>query len=191
MHRQGFSIVAGVDEAGRGPLAGPVIAGAVVLPPSCDYRYFKDSKKLSVKAREEVFDYIKEMNYPVGIGSADPDEIADFNILQASLLAMQRAVAGLSSWPDFLLVDGKFSVPVDIPQNILIRGEGKSASIAAASVVAKVSRDKIMVELHKKFPCYNFQKHKGYPTREHRMLIREHGPSAVHRRGFKGVKEFL
>ncbi|MFP3983724.1 MAG: ribonuclease HII [Desulfurivibrionaceae bacterium] len=191
LYRKGCSIVAGVDEAGRGPLAGPVIAGAVVLPQSCDYHRFKDSKKLGVKARERIYACILEMNCPFGIGRADPDEIADLNILRASLLAMQRAVVGLTIRPDYLLVDGKFPVPVDLPQSLLVRGEGESASIAAASIIAKVSRDQIMTELHEQFPCYNFHKNKGYPTREHRMLIRQHGPSAVHRASFKGVREYL
>lgn len=191
LYRKGCSIVAGVDEAGRGPLAGPVIAAAVVLPQSCDYHHIKDSKKLSVKAREKSYASILEMNCPFGVGRADPDEIADLNILGASLLAMQRAVAGLTPRPDYLLVDGKFSVPVDLPQSLLVRGEDESASIAAASIIAKVSRDQIMARLHEQYPCYNFHQNKGYPTKEHRSLIREHGPSAVHRRTFKGVREFL
>lgn len=191
LYRQGCSFVAGIDEAGRGPLAGPVIAGAVVLPPSCDCRYFEDSKKMCVKAREKAFAYIREAGFSFGIGSADPDEITELNILQASLLAMKRAVAGLDCRPDHLLVDGKFSVPVNIPQTTFVNGERESASIAAASIVAKVSRDRLMLELHNDFPCYNFHKNKGYPTREHRMLIEQHGPCAVHRPTFKGVKEFL
>ncbi len=191
LRRQGFRLVAGLDEAGRGPLAGPVIAGAVLLPASRKYLCFRDSKKLGSKAREEAFAYITKMDIPFGVGCAEPEEIAEINILRASLLAMQRAVANLRSLPDHLLVDGKFAVPVDIPQTLLVKGESQSASIAAASIIAKVSRDRIMADLHERFPCYNFLENKGYATREHRMLIRQYGPCTVHRATFKGVREFL
>jgi ribonuclease HII len=189
--RQGHCFVAGVDEAGRGPLAGPVIAGAVILPKDCDYQQFKDSKKLTPKRREKLYQVLRDMQIPIGVGIAGPEEIDMINILQASLLAMKRAIDALYLAPDYILVDGKFPVPVMIPQEPLIKGEDKSASIAAASIIAKVTRDNMMCEMHKQFPQYNFSKHKGYPTKEHKQLIVEHGPSIVHRKSFKGVRELL
>lgn len=188
---QGRSFVAGVDEAGRGPLAGPVVAAAVILPDDCDYSQFKDSKKLSPARREKLYQVLYDMRIPIGVGSAEPEEIDTINILQASLQAMKRAVTSLSYTPDYILVDGKFPVPVSIPQQTLIKGEQKSASIAAASIIAKVCRDRLMVELDAQFPQYNFCKHKGYPTKEHKELIVQYGPSPVHRKSFRGVRETL
>lgn len=189
--RQGHCFIAGVDEAGRGPLAGPVVAGAVILPENCDYQQFKDSKKLTPKRRERLYQVLQDMQIPIGVGIAGCEEIDKINILQASLLAMKRAIDALALNPDYILVDGKFPVPVMVPQESLIKGEQKSASIAAASIIAKVTRDNMMFEIHKQFPQYNFIKHKGYPTKEHKQLIIEHGPSIVHRKTFRGVRELL
>ena len=188
---QGLSMVAGVDEAGRGPLAGPVVAGCVVLPPDCDHSLFKDSKKLSAANRAELYDELHRIGAMIGIGTVSAATIDRINILQASLLAMKRALEQLPAPPEHLLVDGKFKVPVSIPQTTLIKGESKSASIAAASIIAKVWRDRLMDDYHQLFPLYNFARHKGYPTAEHRKLIGQHGPCEIHRRSFKGVREHL
>jgi ribonuclease HII len=188
---RGYEAVAGVDEAGRGPLAGPVVAGAVILPINCQYDQFKDSKKLSPRMREKLFVVLREMAVPVGVGLASPEEIDRINILQASLLAMKRAVLALERQADYLLVDGKFQVPLALPQQALVKGESKSASIAAASIIAKVSRDRLMTQYHQQFPEYHFDRHKGYPTALHRQLVKELGPCKIHRRSFKGVREFI
>lgn len=192
---QGHSHVAGVDEAGRGPLAGPVVAACVVLPPDCDYAVFKDSKQLSARQREGLLQKLHHMTAVIGIGRADTNEIEQYNILQASLLAMKRAVQAClpqHSLPlDFLLVDGTFKVPLPLAQRTLTKGEQRSASIAAASIVAKVSRDRIMVELDHRYPQYGFRQHQGYPTKAHREAIRRHGPCPEHRRTFRGVREYL
>ncbi len=190
LHKKGYPIVVGVDEAGRGPLAGPVVAGAVFLPADVDYSVFKDSKKLSHKKREKLFATIKEQHIPYGVGLCSPEEIDDINILQASLLAMQRAVLDLSVKADYLLIDGKFTIDMVLPQEALIKGEDKSASIAAASIVAKVTRDELMVAYDAEYPQYNFAGHKGYPTKAHKALIGEYGVCPIHRRSFRGVKEF-
>ncbi|WP_339133759.1 MAG: ribonuclease HII [Candidatus Electrothrix sp. GW3-4] len=195
LKKQGFLHVAGVDEAGRGPLAGPVVAGCVIFSPKCDTSPYQDSKKITARQRDILFKTLSHSKAAIGIGIADPAEIDRINILQASLLAMQRAVqdcaenSGLS--PDFLLVDGTFKVPLELPQQPLTKGESKSASIAAASIIAKVTRDRIMAEYHLQYPQYNFQQHKGYPTKAHRAAIAEFGPSSLHRKTFKGVREFF
>ena len=188
---QGFAQVAGVDEAGRGPLAGPVVAACVILPANCAYEQFKDSKKLSAAARQRLLQELHEIGALVGIGTVSERGIDRINILQASLQAMKQAVEMISVRPDYLLVDGKFPVPLSIPQAPLVKGESRSASIAAASIVAKVVRDEIMERYHQQFPQYNFIKHKGYPTVDHRQRIAEHGPCAIHRRSFKGVREHI
>jgi ribonuclease HII len=188
---KGMGRVAGVDEAGRGPLAGPVVAAAVILPADCCYILFQDSKKLTEKKREELFATLTGMGIPIGIGVATVEEIDAVNILQASLLAMQRAVLDLAEPADFLLVDGTFPVPLKMNQQTLVKGEDKSASIAAASIVAKVTRDRMMTDYHARYPHYNFKKHKGYPTSEHRELLLRFGPCAIHRRTFSGVRELL
>jgi len=188
---QGYKTVAGTDEAGRGPLAGPVVAACVVLPRVCDYKIFRDSKKVSARERKELYQELKKMNAAIGVGLCSTDEIDRLNILQASLFAMKKAMTTLAAVPDYLLVDGKFPVPVFIPQKSLVKGESRSASIAAASIVAKEVRDQMMEEYHRAYPVYNFEKHKGYPTAEHRRLIKEHGPCEIHRRTFKGVREYL
>jgi len=189
--RQGYSIVAGTDEAGRGPLAGPVVAASVILPVSCRYAQFRDSKKLTVRSRSELFATLGEMGAMVGVGVVSAAEIDSLNILQASLLAMKKAVAALPVVPDFLLVDGKFTVPVPLPQQALVRGESRSASIAAASIVAKVTRDELMDQYHQEYPRYNFSRHKGYPTAEHRRIIALIGPCPIHRQSFRPVREWL
>lgn len=191
----GYGCVAGVDEAGRGPLAGPVVAGCVVVPPDCAYHRFKDSKKLSATARQVLFAELHECGAGIGFAVVSPQEIDQVNILQASLLAMARAVAQLAgrlaAGPDYLLVDGTFTAPVSLPQKALVKGESKSASIAAASIIAKVIRDRLMEKYHPQFPEYNFLQNKGYPTADHRRAIERFGPCAIHRRTFKGVREFV
>ena len=189
--RQGKVLVAGVDEAGRGPLAGPVVAASVILPPDCPYEQFKDSKKLTPGAREKLYGELWEINAMIGVGVVSAAGIDRINILQASLLAMKRATLLLPLKPDYLLVDGKFPVPITIPQQALIKGETKSASIAAASIIAKVTRDELMQKFHLEFPVYNFHKHKGYPTVMHRRAIQNHGPCEIHRKTFKGVREYI
>lgn len=191
LHQQGVLPVAGVDEAGRGPLAGPVVAGAVILPVGLDYSPFRDSKKLTAKGRDRVFALLEELQVPMAVGICSAQEIDEINILQASLLAMKRAVQKLSLAPAFLLVDGKFTVKMDLPQEALIKGEDKSASIAAASVVAKVARDRLMHEYDEKYPLYNFRQHKGYPTKAHKAMIAEYGPCPIHRLTFSGVQEHI
>jgi len=188
---QGRKVVAGVDEAGRGPLAGPVVAACVVLPLACDFAIFRDSKQLSAIARARLRDELLRIGARVGIGIVPAAEIDRLNILQASLFAMKKAMEALPVTPDFLLVDGKFPVPVAVAQQPLVKGDSRSASISAASIVAKVTRDELMEEFHHRFPQYNFRKHKGYPTAEHRQAIRTHGPCPIHRRSFKGVAEFF
>lgn len=183
--------VAGVDEAGRGPLAGPVVAGAVILTADLDHTPFKDSKKMTAKGREKVFALLEELQVPMAVGICSAQEIDEINILQASLLAMKRAVAELSQSPAFLLVDGKFTIKMDLPQEALIKGESKSASIAAASIVAKVTRDRLMFDYDVQYPLYNFKQHKGYPTKAHKAVIAEHGPCPIHRLSFKGVQEHV
>ena len=194
LNQQGFLHIAGVDEAGRGPLAGPVVAGCVIFSSTCDARPYRDSKKLTARQRDILFERLRSSNAALGVGIADLAEIERINILQASLLAMHRAVqdcaerGGVS--PDFLLVDGTFKVPLELPQQTLTKGESKSASIAAASIIAKVTRDRLMAEYHLQYPQYNFQQHKGYPTKAHRAAIAEFGPCPLHRKTFKGVREF-
>jgi len=185
--KRGYQYIAGIDEAGRGPLAGPVVSAAVILPSFFTCPGINDSKKLSEKKREKFFPLITQQAQAVGIGIADHTEIDQINILQASLLSMERAVQNLTPAPDFLLVDGKFTIDSHLPQQAIIKGDSRSISIAAASIIAKVTRDRIMKELHRTYPLYNFHRHKGYPTKAHKQAIIEHGPCPVHRRTFKGV----
>lgn len=189
--RQGFSSIAGTDEAGRGPLAGPVVAASVILPDVCDYQQFNDSKKLTAKARAELFGLLKDIGAEIGIGIIPQDQIDRLNILQASLLAMKKSLESLSVCPDFVLVDGKFPIPVNISQQSLVKGDSRSSSIAAASIVAKVTRDELMAGYHRQYPQYNFHRNKGYPTAEHRRVLAEYGPCPLHRKTFAGVKEFF
>ncbi|MFH7320314.1 ribonuclease HII [Desulfurivibrio sp. D14AmB] len=190
---QGYRLVAGTDEAGRGPLAGPVVAACVILPRQCEPGIFKDSKQLTAERRRDLAARLFALPGACwGLGVVSAAEIDRINILQAALLAMKKAVQALASppaglLPDYLLVDGKFTVALPLPQQALVRGDSRSASIAAASIIAKVRRDEIMAELHQQYPQYNFQQHKGYGTAEHRRLLREHGPCPEHRRSFKPV----
>lgn len=188
LYEKGYQCVGGCDEVGRGPLAGPVVAACVVLPRDCRHSQFLDSKILTHKERGELNDHLRDIGALIGIGIVSPLEIDRINILQASLQAMRMAVENLPCpLPDFILVDGKFEVPLAIDQAPLIKGESKSASIAAASIAAKVARDRIMEEFHDQYPVYNFHQHKGYPTREHRQALRTHGPCPIHRLTFNGV----
>lgn len=184
LKEQGYSIVCGIDEAGRGPLAGPVFAAAVILPDDLDDLGINDSKKLSEKKRDALFDVIKEKAIAYCIASADEKEIDEINILNATFLAMKRAVEGLGIKPDIALVDGNRKPGTGIEEMTLVKGDSKSISIAAASILAKVSRDRYLMELDKEYPWYQFAKHKGYPTKLHYELIKEHGISPVHRLSF-------
>lgn len=188
LHRHGYKSIAGCDEVGRGPLAGPVVAAAVVLPPSADPSIYLDSKLLSHRKREVLAQTLIDLGARIGIAFVPEAEIDRINILQASLLAMKLATENIEGTPvDFLLVDGKFKAPVLIDQEAMIKGESKSASIAAASIIAKVQRDQFMVSMHEKYPQYNFRQNKGYPTKEHRLALKEFGPCPIHRRSFNGV----
>ena len=182
---KGYKCICGVDEAGRGPLAGPVCAAAVILPENCEIEGLNDSKKLSEKKREMLFDVIceKAVSYSIAFGSIE--EIEKFNILEATFIAMNRAIDGLDVTPDFALIDGN-RVPknIKIPCETVVKGDFKSASIAAASILAKVTRDRLMEEYDEKYPEYNFKKHKGYGTKEHTELILKYGVSEVHRPSF-------
>jgi ribonuclease HII len=187
--RLGARRIAGIDEAGRGPLAGPVVASAVVLhSPDC-LPHLNDSKLLPVDARLKLFDEIRENASAIGIGIVPPETIDRINILQATRLAMSRAVLEIIPLPDYLLVDGTISLELSIPQQAIIKGDRLSFSVAAAGIIAKVTRDRIMMELHEQFPEYGFARHKGYGTRAHKEAISRYGPSPVHRMCFRGVKE--
>lgn len=186
---QGYDRVAGTDEAGRGPLAGPVVAACVILPAHCDPHGFRDSKQLTPERRRELAARLLALpGAHWGLGVVSAAEIDRINILQAALLAMKKAVQALPGPPEYLLVDGKFPVSLALPQQALVRGDSRSASIAAASILAKVHRDEIMAELHQQYPQYNFLQHKGYGTAEHRRLLQAHGPCPEHRRSFKPVR---
>ena len=187
----GYQTVAGTDEAGRGPLAGPVVAAAVVLYPGQIIDGVADSKKLTERQRERLYERIIAEARGVGIGSCDHDEIDRLNILRASLEAMRRAVAALPVTADYLLVDGTFTVPLDIPQEAIIKGDSLSISIAAASIIAKVTRDRLMAGYDALFPGYGLAGHKGYPSAAHREAIARLGPSPIHRKSFRGVREFV
>ena len=179
------SYAAGIDEAGRGPLAGPVVASAVVFPKDVFFTGVNDSKKLTPKKREEIFQIIKERALSIGIGVVDSGEIDRINILQATYKAMRIAVSELSVSPLFLLVDGRAIPDVLWPQKPIVRGDSLSFSIAAASIIAKVTRDRMMVEFHQMYPEYGFNKHKGYGTKEHVLSVRKFGMCPIHRRSFK------
>lgn len=181
---KGFNIICGVDEAGRGPLAGPVYAAAVILPSDCVIEGLNDSKKLTEKKREALFDEIKEKALDYGIASADEKEIDEINILNATFLAMKRAINSLSVKPDLALIDGNQKPHTDIEEVTVIKGDAKSMSIAAASVLAKVSRDRFMLEMAEKYPQYEFARHKGYGTKLHYEKIAQYGVCDIHRRTF-------
>lgn len=181
---QGFTAVCGVDEAGRGPLAGPVFAAAVILPDGLENIGLNDSKKLTEKKRDALFDIITEKAVAWCVASADEKEIDELNILNATFLAMKRAVDGLAVRPDLALIDGNRRPGTGIREETIVKGDAKSISIAAASILAKVSRDRYMLELDKKYPEYCFAKHKGYPTALHYEMIKKYGVSPVHRLSF-------
>lgn len=183
------TFICGIDEAGRGPLAGPVVAGAAILPKDCTILYLNDSKKLSEKRREELYLEIQEKAVTWSIGIASPERIDEINILQATYEAMRQAIAGLKEVPSILFNDAVTIPGVQIEQIPIIKGDAKSVSIAAASVLAKVTRDHMMVEYDQLFPEYGFAKHKGYGTATHIAAIREFGPTPIHRRTF--IKNFL
>ncbi|MCI5729810.1 MAG: ribonuclease HII [Clostridia bacterium] len=181
---QGYTAVCGVDEAGRGPLAGPVCAAAVILPAGLVIEGVNDSKKLSEKKREELFPVICEKALAYGIGWADEREIDEINILQATYRAMKRAVESLPLTADYALIDGNRMPPLDIPGTTIVKGDALSMSIAAASILAKVSRDRVMVQFSREYPQYGFEQHKGYGTAAHVQALREYGPCPLHRQSF-------
>ena len=185
----GARSIAGIDEAGRGPLAGPVVAAAVILPFGKDITNLNDSKLLTPRIREELFDIIMIRASSIGIGIVSPKQIDQINIYQATRLAMAIAIRKLSPAPDHLLIDGPMSVDLPIEQRPIIKGDRLSCSIAAAAVMAKVIRDRIMMDLHQKYPEYGFASHKGYGTKAHKAAINQFGPSPVHRKCFRGVRE--
>lgn len=181
---QGFKTVCGVDEAGRGPLAGPVYAAAVILPTGLQIPGLNDSKKLSEKKREELFEIITKNAVSYSVGIATEREIDEINILNATFLAMKRAVDGLEICPDYAIIDGNREPHTGIFEETVVKGDGKVMSVAAASILAKVSRDRFMLEMAKKYPQYQFEKHKGYGTKLHYEMISQHGVSPIHRRSF-------
>jgi len=181
---EGFEYICGVDEAGRGPLAGPVFAAAVVLPPEVVIPELNDSKKLTEKKREKLFIEIIDIALEYAVSSADHLEIDELNILQATYLAMNRSIEGLKKKPDIALIDGNQNSGIKVYNRCFVGGDGRSASIAAASILAKVSRDRYMVNMADKYPEYAFEKHKGYGTKLHYEKLREHGPSEIHRVSF-------
>lgn len=184
LKNEGYVSVCGVDEAGRGPLAGPVVAAACILPIDCEIEGLNDSKKLSEKKRDALFDIIKEKAISYSIAMASNEEIDKFNILNATMLAMARAIEGLPIKADFAIVDGNCIRNFPIPAATLVKGDAKSPSIAAASILAKVTRDRLCLEMDQRYPEYNFKKHKGYPTKEHMELVIKHGPCPLHRKTF-------
>ena len=184
-------IVAGVDEVGRGPLVGDVVTAAVILDPSKPIAGLADSKKLSDKKRELLFDLIMENALSVAVGRASPDEIDQLNILHATMLAMQRAVAGLDVTPEHILIDGNRCPELAISAQAVIKGDDRVEEISAASIIAKVTRDREMVELDRQYPQFGFAKHKGYPTKLHFEMLALHGVTPLHRKSFKPVKKAL
>ena len=187
--RCGYRRIAGIDEAGRGPLAGPVVAAAVILPVRCRLAGVDDSKQLTEAERDRLYAVILEKAVGVGIGSADAHEIDSLNILEATRLAMRRALDNLAPAPDYLLTDAVTLPAVTVPGRPIIKGDALSLSIAAASIIAKVTRDRLMAAYHEAFPVYNFLSHKGYGTAEHLQRLARYGPCAIHRRTFAPVRE--
>lgn len=185
---KGIKLICGVDEAGRGPLAGPVCAAAVILPPHVEITGLNDSKKLTDKRRRELFPIIKEQAIAYGIGFASHEEIDEINILQATYLAMERALAQLSVKPELALIDGNRAKDFGLPVETVVKGDSRSASIAAASILAKVTRDDLMLSAAEEYPQYQFDVHKGYGTKAHYSALTEHGPSPIHRMTF--LKKF-
>ena len=184
-------IIAGVDEAGRGPLAGPVVSAAVILKPRSNLIGLNDSKKLSANKRKLLSDEIKIHSVSWAIGTATAQEIDDINILRASLLSMERAIKNLSEVPEKVIVDGQYTPEIDVPCEAIVRGDAIEESIMAASILAKVARDKMMLKLDRKYPNYRFGQHKGYPTKLHMKALNEFGPCSEHRQSFKPIKNHL
>ena len=184
IYAEGYSLLCGVDEAGRGPLAGPVCAAAVILPRGLEIEGLDDSKKLSEKKREKLFDDIVNAAVAYGIAFASVEEIAEHNILGATFMAMNRAIGQLSPKPELALIDGNRNKGIGIESRCVVKGDSKCADIAAASILAKVTRDRYMLEMAEKYPQYRFEQHKGYGTKLHYEMLREYGPSPIHRRDF-------
>lgn len=191
IRRDGFNTIVGIDEAGRGPLAGPVVSAAVILSTRIRIEGIRDSKKIRQKERESLFYKILVSAEDIGLGIVDSEEIDRINILNATKLAMQKALEDLRSMPDIILIDALTLKSVKIKQIPLIKGESKSASIAAASIIAKVIRDGIIMSYHKKYPQYGFDKHKGYATELHLEKIKKYGPCPIHRKSFKKVMDMM
>ena len=183
-HAQGYKVICGIDEAGRGPLCGPVVAAACILPDGLYIEGLNDSKKLTEKKREKLFDIIKESALAYCIAEASVEEIDTLNILEADLLAMRRAIDGLGVKPDLALIDGNIARDFQIPAVPVIKGDAISMNIAAASILAKVTRDRMCIELDREFPEYGIAKHKGYGTKAHMDALRQYGPSKIHRKQF-------
>jgi ribonuclease HII len=190
-YRQGFQAIAGIDEAGRGPLAGPVVAAAVVLPRNHVIPGVDDSKKLTAARRDALYDRIMAEALAVGVGVSDSQTVDRINILQATLRAMETAVRELSTAPDYLLIDGITKTSLHIPQKTVKQGDGRSLSIAAASIIAKVTRDRMMAEYDRQYPGYGFAGHKGYGSAAHLAAIARLGPCPIHRLTFRGVREHI
>ena len=184
IYDEGWTVLCGVDEAGRGPLAGPVCAAAVILPRNLVIAGLDDSKKLSEKKREALYDPIREHAISFGVAFASVEEIEELNILNATFLAMNRALAKLNPQPELALIDGNRSTGVTVKNRCVVKGDAKCADIAAASVLAKVTRDRYMLEMAKRYPAYHFEQHKGYGTKLHYDALREYGPSPIHRMSF-------
>lgn len=191
LYNEGYLLIAGIDEAGRGPLAGPVMAAACILPREFDLPGLDDSKKMSEKKRVFLAAKIKEQALAFSLGSSSSKEIDLLNILNATHLAMKRAFDNLAVIPDFVLIDGRDTINISIKQRAVIGGDGLSASIAAASILAKVARDELMYEMHEVYPEYNFDQHKGYGTRLHIETINRFGPCPIHRQSFSPIKEMV
>ena len=191
LYSEGYEFICGTDEAGRGPLVGPVVAGAVILPKNYHLEGLTDSKKLSEKKREKFFEIIKQDAIAYGIGIVDAKTIDEINIYEASRLAMKKAISNMQIKPDYILTDAMPILDMDVPVKPIIHGDGLSITIAAASVLAKVTRDHYMYELDKKYPQYEFKKHKGYPTKRHLELINEYGMTEDYRFTYKPVQKVL
>lgn len=189
LYLKGYEYICGIDEAGRGPLCGPVVAAAVILKKGDKIEGVNDSKKLSEKKREEIFEIIKERAVAYSVGIVDEKTIDEINILEATRLAMKKAVEGLNIKPEYALVDAEKKVPINVPYTPIIKGDALSESIAAASIIAKVTRDRMVIEMDKKYPEYSFAKNKGYGTKEHTEAIKKYGLCDVHRRSF--CKKFM
>ena len=184
LHAQGYGTLCGVDEAGAGPLAGRVYAAAVILPQGWDHPYLNDSKRVTPRRRDLLYEAITQEALAWSVAWAEPEEIDAINILQARMLAMERAIQGLSIPPDLALIDGNRSQGITTPNQTVVKGDSKSASIAAASILAKVCRDRHMVEMDRQYPQYGFAQHKGYPTKLHYERLRQCGPCPIHRKTF-------